>query len=402
MTKPDFHAYAQQYSDELFNNCLPFWENHAVDTENGGLYSSLDRAGSVFSGDKSVWLLARCAWIYARLCNVYGFREEWKRMSDNCFDFLTAHCIDREHGGRMYFWVTADGQPLRRRRYYFSETFFTMACAEYARAFGSREKLALARSYYDLVLRLYRDPASDPFHISPKFVDGVRPTRAYAPSMILLNVSHIMEECDPENLEKYRSEAAALTSDIFRWFVKPDLHALLEVTGANGEFLRSDTGCRTMNPGHTIEGCWFLLRQAADTGDGELAGKTAQLFDWAYEIGWDKEYGGIRAFVDVLGYPPEALEHDMKLWWPVCETLISSLRLYETTGDPRYWEIFRTTDEYATAHFRDPEFGEWYGYLNREGSPTLPACKGNLFKGVFHVPRMLMEVEQCLRRLEKS
>jgi N-acylglucosamine 2-epimerase len=39
--------------------------------------------------------------------------------------------------------------------------------------------------------------------------------------------------------------------------------------------------------------------------------------------------------------------------------------------------------------FPDNEYGEWYGYLHRDGSVAQPA-KGNLFKGPFHIPRMMI------------
>ena len=37
----------------------------------------------------------------------------------------------------------------------------------------------------------------------------------------------------------------------------------------------------------------------------------------------------------------------------------------------------------------DPEYGEWFGYLRRDGKPTEPPCKGHTYKGPFHVMRML-------------
>jgi len=120
------------------------------------------------------------------------------------------------------------------------------------------------------------------------------------------------------------------------------------------------------------------------------------------ERGWDKEEGGMLAFVDVLGYPAEALEHDMKLWWPTCETIISSLMLYEVTGKEEYWNNFVMADEYAYAHFADKEGGgEWYGYLHKDGTPSL-TLKGNLFKGPFHVPRMLSMAYLTLGRINEK
>ena len=43
----------------------------------------------------------------------------------------------------------------------------------------------------------------------------------------------------------------------------------------------------------------------------------------------------------------------------------------------------------AFEHFSDPEYGEWFGYLRRDGKPTQPPCKGHTYKGSFHVMRML-------------
>ena len=393
MTRTEYH---KKYYAELMEDNLPFWLNHAIDTENGGVFNSLTREGKVYCTDKSVWLQGRAAWIFSYLCSHYEAKPEWKQIAESCLSFLTEHCIDKADG-RMYFTVTADGKPLRKRRYYFSETFYIIACAEYAAAFGDDFYLAQARRYYDFVLGIYKEPSSDPFKITPKSVPGTRDTKAYAPAMILLNVSHIMARCDREYASRYMEEAGALSEEIVRDFVKPDLKALLETVGANGEFLPDATGCRTMNPGHTIEGAWFLLMQAKQTGDTGLLDTVETLFKWSVDIGWDEEFGGLRSFVDVLGYPPEALEHDMKLWWPTCELIICSLMLYRETKTEYYWDWFVKADAYATEHFRDPKFGEWYGYLNREGKPTLPACKGCGFKGIFHVPRMLMFAEELLR-----
>ena len=43
-----------------------------------------------------------------------------------------------------------------------------------------------------------------------------------------------------------------------------------------------------------------------------------------------------------------------------------------------------------------PEYGEWFGYLRRDGKPTMPPCKGSTFKGPFHVLRMLILVDRMI------
>ena len=388
--------YQTRYKNEL-NDCLDFWLTNSIDKENGGIYNCLDREGKVFSTDKMVWLLGRCVWMFSYLCNQYGVKNEWKNIADTCLEFLEKFCIDK-NDGRMYFLVTADGKPLRKRRYFFSETFYIMACAEYGKAFNNKKVLENAKKYYDFIIDIYRNPENDPYKITPKYIVDTRKMKAFSYPMILLNVSQIMRMCDLSNSNKYDSIASELISDIFKYFYKEDLKAILETTGNNGEFLSSISTGRTINPGHEIEFAWFLLIQARNAADPHLINKVENIFNWAIEIGWDKEYGGLFYFRDILGYPPEQIEHSMKLWWPICESLICSILLYEETGNKKYFEWFEKIDKYAFSKLKDNLYKEWFGYLHIDGTPTLPALKGGLFKGPFHLPRMLSMVEQCLER----
>ena len=93
----------------------------------------------------------------------------------------------------------------------------------------------------------------------------------------------------------------------------------------------------------------------------------------------------------------------MKFWWPQTEAIIASLYAFLVTGDDKYLYRHERISEWAYAHFPDTEMGEWYGYLHRDGTVAQPA-KGNLFKGPFHIPRMmiksLMLCEEILKKLD--
>ena len=393
MKEAELKQYKKLYREEL-DRCIDFWMKYGYDRKHGGVYTCLDRTGKMFSTDKSVWFQGRCGWIFAHLCNQYGARPEWLEIAKSCVDFIDAHCIDTD--GRMFFTVTEDGKPLRKRRYFFSETFSIIAHAEYAKASGDAAAMAHARKYFEFVDAIYRDRANDPFKITPKVIAQTRSGRSLAEPMILLNVASVMRESDPENAAYYLEKANGYTEDIFRYHYKEDLHCLLETVGVNGELQDNTTAGRVINPGHDIECSWFLLAHAEATGNEALAKKAETVFNDALARGWDKEYDGVLYFVDVYGFPPEQYEHDMKLWWVHNETIIGSLMLYKRTGNEKYLEIFRHFTEYAFRVFSDPEYGDWYGYLRRDGKPTLPACKGSTFKGPFHLPRMLMMVDAML------
>ena len=148
---------------------------------------------------------------------------------------------------------------------------------------------------------------------------------------------------------------------------------------------------RTINPGHCIETAWFLLEEAKYRGwDKELVNMATTILDWSWEWGWDKEFGGIINFRDCRNLPCQDYSQDMKFWWPQTEAIIATLYAYEATQDYKYLEMHKLIHEWTYKHLPDWEFGEWFGYLHRDGTVAQPA-KGNIFKGPFHIPRMMIK-----------
>ena len=393
--------YIDLFERELFESCVPFWLKYGRDDEYGGLISCLDREGNVYSTDKSVWMQGRCGYMFSRLHNAFPERDggDWLPMAKSAIDFATEHCIDSD--GRMFFQVTRDGRPLRKRRYMFSECFYIIACAEYYKATGEKKYLTAARKYYDFVMEMYRDPSTDPYKITPKFVPGTRDTKALSLPMILLNVNAVMMSADPKQTAKYAAASESLVKDIYSFRYR-DTSFMLESVGLNGEYYGEAASARVINPGHSIELSWFLIDEAKREGNDELFAFAEKIFNTAIDFGWDDDYGGILYFKDLEGKPVEAYEHDMKLWWPHNEAVIASLRLYKYTDNIRYFDWFERVTDYAFTKFSDFKYGEWYGYLRRDGRPTRPPCKGHTYKGPFHVLRMLTEGIITLRELENA
>ncbi len=387
----ELKKYKDLFSNELFNSCVPFWINFAPDTEFGGILNCLDRKGEVYSTDKSVWMQGRAGYMFSYLYNNIKKDPEYLAIAESCIAFAKKYCIDNTDG-RMYFTVTRDGLPLRKRRYWFSETFYIIANAEYFIATGKGEYLKEAKKYFDFVYGIYRNPKSDPYKITPKSYAETRAAKSLAEPMIMLNVASIMRDSDKENADNYTKIIDSLIEDI-RQFYKPEYNAMLESIGLDGTVFLESAPMRVVNPGHDIECSWFLLEEGIKRNDKELISFAETIFINAFRLGWDNEYGGLFYFKDLLGKPVEAYEHDMKLWWPHNETVIASLMLYKHTGKEEYKEIFKKVVDYAFSHFPDKEYGEWYGYLRRDGKPTEPPCKGHTYKGPFHVLRML---SKCL------
>ena len=387
--------HAREWIRAELQKSADFWLTHGIDSRHGGVYTCLDRKGEVYSTDKSVWMQGRCAWTYAYLCHIYGKREDWIKAAESCLFFLEKHCINTNAGGRMYFTVTEDGKPLRQRRYCFSEGFYAIANAEYYGLTGEEICLIRARRAYEMIYQLNNNLIKDPAGLGPKTNPETRSTRALADAMIYLNIISILRRVDPEHKDEYDQRSAECVHNIVEYHYHPEFRCTLESVALDGQPELGYTAGRVVNPGHDIECSWLMMEEANYRGDKALHATAQQIFRNAIEAGWDKEYGGLLYFIDCLGKPTEAYEHDMKLWWPHNEILIASLMAYRDTKDPYYLNWFEKTLDYCKTFFADAEYGEWYGYLRRDGKPTMPPVKGSTFKGPFHVPRSLAMAD-CL------
>ena len=175
----------------------------------------------------------------------------------------------------------------------------------------------------------------------------------------------------------------------------------METVALDGSRLNHLKG-RTLNPGHAIEAAWFILEEARyRMKDKALCHLGTQMLKWMWDRGWDAEWGGIRYFADVDGNPLEDPLSDMKFWWPQNETIIATLLAHLLTGDEQYARMHQQINDWAYARFPDPEFGEWFSYLNRDGSVAVPT-KGSIWKGPFHLPRMQWKCWQlCEQALDE-
>lgn len=369
-----------RYRNDLTTNILPFWLEHGLDRENGGVYTCVDRTGALMDSTKSVWFQGRCAYVYSFAYNNIEKRPEYLEMAKSCLDFIEAHCFDSD--GRMYFEVKADGTPLRKRRYVFSECFATIAMSEYSIATGNRSYAEKALALFKEIQRFINTPGI----LEPKYLP-TQPGRGHSITMILINTAACVRRAisDPSLDEQIDRSLREL-----QLFMHPEFKALLETVGPDGELI--DTiGGRVINPGHCIETAWFLLEESKHRGwDPEIKKMALQILDWSWDWGWDNEYGGIINFRDCKGFPAQDYSQDMKFWWPQTEAVIATLYAYEATGDNKYLDMHRIANEWMYEHLPDPAYGEWFGYLHRDGTVAQPA-KGNLFKGPFHIPRMLIK-----------
>lgn len=388
-----FNALASQYRAELLDNVVPFWLNRSQDREYGGYFTCLDRKGNVFDTDKFIWLQAREVWLFSMLYNKVEKRREWLDCAVQGAEFLKKYGHDGSY--HWYFSLTREGEPLVEPYNIFSYTFATMAFGQLSLATGKSEYADIAKQTFDIILSKQENPKGRWNKLYP----GTRPLKGFSLPMILCNLSmeiaHLLEN---NFLEETMHNCA---TEVMEQFRHPDLGGLIvEHLTPDGKLSDSFEG-RLINPGHGIEAMWFIMDLGLRLNRPKLIEQAVETTLKIVEYGWDKEYGGIYYFMDRKGYPPQQLEWDQKLWWVHVESLISLLKGYQLTGSAASLEWFEKVHDYTWSHYKDPEYPEWWGYLNRRGEVLLD-LKGGKWKGCFHVPRALYQCWQLLENLNQA
>jgi len=362
------------------HDCLPFWFPRAVDTECGGLLHAFDADGSIVDSDKSVWAQGRMAWMLLTMYNTVEKNSDWLAWAEHALEFIKKHCVDSD--GRMFFQVARDGKPIRKRRYAYSESFAAIAFAAHYKATGNEESKKLAYNFFDI----YLDINFTPGKMEPKFTD-TRPAVGMGPRMIAIVTAQEMRANIGED-KLFTDWIDRSIADIRHYFIKPEIKAVMEMVAPDGSIIDHFDG-RMLNPGHAIEGGWFILEEARYRGnDAALIELGCNMIDWSFARGWDQQHGGLLYFVDVHGKPVQEYWHNMKFWWPHDEALIAMVLAYKLTGDEKYGRWHQKIKDWSFKHFSDAVHGEWYGYLNRDGSQA-NSLKGSMWKSFFHHPRAL-------------
>lgn len=381
--------YLEMYRKNLLDDIIPFWLAHSEDKQFGGYFTCLDREGKVFDTDKFIWLQCRQVWTYAMLYNQVEKKQQWLDFALQGARFLADH--GRDGDGNWYFSVTREGKPLVQPYNIFSDCFAAMAYGQLCIATGDPEHAGIAKETFFNILQRQENPKGK----YDKTYPGTRNLQSFALPMILSNlvleIEHIVEPALVEGTIAKGIDA------VMNKFYRPESGVILENIGADGHFFDCFEG-RLVNPGHGLEAMWFMMDLAVRNNDKTLMQKAVDIALGLMEFGWDKQCGGVFYFRDVKGLPPLQLEWDQKLWWVHLEAMVAMLKGYLHTGNAQCWQWFERLHTYSWEKFADQQYGEWWGYLNRQGGVLLD-LKGGKWKGCFHVPRAFYQIWKALEKI---
>jgi len=377
----------EHYRSALFDDIVPWWEKYSLDQEMGGYFTRLERDGKTYSEDKDMWMTGRQIWMFSHLYNNHEKREEWKEIARLGLDFILKYAFTPE--GKMYFRLNREGHPLSSVLSLYTEVFNAIAIAEFCQIEHNSLLKEKAMTLYDRMMARFGQSTDTPllgYPLDAQF-------HLHAHDMCRITVAWVYNQVWPD--QRFEDDLNLSCDSILQKHWKPDLGALLENVAPDGTPMLDLPEGRMFHPGHAIESAWMMMEIAKKNENNELFDTAIDIVLASLEFGWDNEYGGLRYMGNIDNTPCHNLEADLKLWWPHCESLYALLLIWAHTDrdDIRNW--YEKVHDYTFNSFPDPEYGEWFGYLNRDGSKVWTA-KSNGWKGFFHLPRILYRCYQLL------
>ncbi len=408
------------YVDHLKNHLLPFWFTHGIDSEYGGYHTCFENVGTKrTSTDKYAWSQGRMVYMLGKLCRMDIFTPDEQKtllsLAKSGADFLMRHVL-MENGHCAFLMerdgthkLSGDGIPMDASIY--ADCFVILGMSSYAIAAGDEAAYRFAETLYRGVVERI---ASGEFLTAP--YPAPKGFRHHGIPMIMLNTSrefYLAARCFDEAAYKEAFEnATGYLMDILDTFVDENgyIREMKPVSLDGGKTKHDDVRLigRYINPGHVIEDMWFVIEHAEELGRDDIVRQACDIAYKTFQLGWDKEYGGVQLFCDLEGGAPKGDVSDTsdepmvkkvtadwgsKLWWVHSETLYTSLLCYKLTGEARFMEMYKQAAEYTFRIFpeKDTAIGEWIQIHDRTGEPesrvvALPV------KDPFHIVRNVLKI----------
>ena len=413
------------YKHELTRNILPFWINKSIDNANGGYFNCFDNTGEVLnSRDKYTWSQGRFVWLWSKLssmeCDTFTKKEgkqflEYARLG--C-DFLLRNCLVGENDWRCVFVTDEFGTPKyldgfdRLDTSIYADTFVILGLAKFSKVTGEEKVYIFAKKLYESVIdRVGRnDYLTVPDKVSKEYkIHGI--------PMILCNVTQELYNAakifDKGYCALLLTNLEGYVNDVLTNYVDGN-NVLHEVILANNDFFNEPLG-QYANPGHTLEDLWFMMDALDILENSSSIPQISAIAKKAFNIGWDKEYGGLFHMCSIDGGTPgyqsgEAdndsvvkriiEDWDNKLWWVHSEALYTSLRLYDRTNDKEFLTWHEKVFEYTFSVFPNlnRETREWLQILNRYGKPQQKVVALPV-KDPYHIIRNLVLLIELLYKM---
>lgn len=378
------------FKETLTDNILSFWIEKMQDNENGGFYGQID-GNDVLNpkANKGAILNARILWTFSAAYRVTK-REEYLRIAQRAFDYITAHFLDKTFGG-TYWELDYKGNPVNTKKQTYAQGFMLYAFSEFFRITGKPEALGLAKDFFYLIEKCYDEEYGgylEAYTQDWKPIEDMRLSEKDANEKKTMNTHlHVLEPytnlCRVWRYDRLFDAQRRL----IKIFTE---HILDKRTNHLNLFFDEHWNVKSnaISYGHDIEASWLLFEAAEVLGDEELLSSIKSL---SLKIA-DASMEGLEPDGSMI-YEKEADHTDKERhWWVQAEAVVGFMYAYKNSEKEEYKDKASKIWKYIQDQLIDKNNGEWYWSRMEDGTINRKDDKAGFWKCPYHNGRMCMEM----------
>lgn len=370
--------------EELVQNILPYYTQHAIDEKNGGFYCHITNNNTVDkTAPKGLVQHSRLLWTFSHAHRQFGNAK----IADHAYTFLREQFWDVSYGG-FHWFVDDEGRPLQSEKYVYGQAFAIYGLSEYVLATRNAQGLEMAVSVYELLEKHAHDPEYGGYFelFSPNWQQRLSD-----------NVDEIIGPV-AKTMNTHLHVLEAYTNLLRIWpdkALKESLHKLIrlhldQIINQKTSHLRLHFTADWqslhdgISYGHDIEASWLLVEAAEVLGNkGLLAEVTAVALHMAqicYDEGIDSDGG-------LLDAPDNAT----KEWWPQAEAMVGFFNAYQLSQKTHFLDAFQDIWAFTKEQIIDRQNGEWFWGRQLDGT-LMDKEKVGPWKTPYHNGRACLEL----------
>lgn len=374
----------------LEKKLIPFWL-FLRDREYGGYVSYVDlELHRDFWAEKGCILNSRILWFFSETAMELGWKE-LREAADHAYDFLIAHCLDREVGG-VYWSVTYDGKPLDITKHTYNQAFALYALSAYYRLTKKPGVLEIAQQLFNCMLTHCRDAGGylEAFNRFWQPVPNEKLSENGVVAQRTMNtLLHVFEGYSGFYLasssiraaEEMRVILQLWSSHVFQAeqrrqevFFDRDYHSLIDL----------------QSYGHDIETAWLLDWGCDLLRDKVLSRKIHKMTDILAVSVLEKGFDGQA----VCNEREKGVTDTTRVWWVQSEAIVGFVHMLEKHPEQkRFGDAAAQTWRYILRALVDPrENSEWFWQVDKAGKPVGKRTIVDPWKCPYHNGRMCLEI----------
>jgi len=395
-TKPSELAAMLQFN--LDSQVLQLWTDaQLVDDNHGGFFNLLDANGAPQGqSDKPLIAHLRLLWVHAIALQRTTDTERKQRLQRQYhkgMQFLQNNFYN-SHDGSWYSGLTMESKPHKRAPQTLHQIYAIYILSELKMSLDDDEALRLAEETFNLVDpvawdREHHGYFSRLYANDPSGTGGQKNVGLNIHAMLAL-ASLYRASSKPHYRQRLQTLYDIATT---RLIDKESGHSYLSLTR---DWRPLPGMAKNEQPtlfGNTAELLWYSMVSGKVLGqnlDREVA--------WAMRLAAMLQADGISAngVVYHKGSVSGKVIDRRITFWAQAEAMNLFLRLYQVTGECRYYQQFETIAKWTFKYLVIPQNGLWWRVVDEDGNRLSDTGSGLKWQAGLHESRMLLTAEQVL------